>query len=119
MVRFGTHFLPDYPQCHLRMARFKGTDKAAFLDNRQMHGHAFRLLDEAMLFLQRHLPVAGCIQPGLLERVDEPLFPLDALREALVMPSAIETTPTPEVQLAWLSMMIVLRSGARERFLSV
>src|SRR5262249_13582869 len=47
-------------------------------------GHAFQLLDEAMLFIQRHLPVAGRILPDRLERVDEPLFPLAALREALV-----------------------------------
>ncbi|MFQ6090171.1 MAG: ATP-binding protein [Candidatus Bipolaricaulia bacterium] len=84
IVLFGTQFLPDYPQCHLRMARFKGIDKTEFLDSRQIHGHAFRLLDEAMLFLQRHLPVAGRIEPGLFERVDEPLFPPAALREALV-----------------------------------
>jgi len=43
------------------------------------------LLDEAMAFLQRHLPVAGHIEPGLFERVDAPLFPPVALREALVM----------------------------------
>ncbi len=42
------------------------------------------LLEEAMLFLRRHLPVAGRIVPGLFEREDEPLFPLEALREALV-----------------------------------
>ena len=84
VVLFGTRFLPDYPQCQLRMARFKGIDKSEFLDNRQTHGHGFQLLDEAMLFLQRHLPVAGRIQPGIFERVDEPLFPLVALREALV-----------------------------------
>jgi ATP-dependent DNA helicase RecG len=41
-------------------------------------------LDEAMLFMQRHLPVAGRIRPGLFEREDEPLFPPAALREALV-----------------------------------
>jgi ATP-dependent DNA helicase RecG len=84
VVLFGTRFLPEYPQCHLRMARFKGIDKTEFVDNRQIHGHGFHLLDEAMLFLQRHLPVAGRIEPGLFERVDEPLFPLLALREALV-----------------------------------
>ncbi|MBI3661151.1 putative DNA binding domain-containing protein [Candidatus Acetothermia bacterium] len=84
VVLFGTRFLPDYPQCHLRLARFKGIDKTEFLDNRQLHGHAFQLLDEAMFFLQRHLPVAGRIEPGRLERRDEPLFPLEALREALV-----------------------------------
>jgi len=66
------------------MAHFKGVDKNEFLDNRQIHGHGFALLEEAMLFLRRHLPVAGRIQPGLFERVDEPLFPLVALREALV-----------------------------------
>jgi ATP-dependent DNA helicase RecG len=84
VVLFGTRFLPDYPQCQLRMARFKGIDKTEFLDNRQVYGHGFQLLDEAMLFLQRHLPVAGRIEPGLFERIDEPLFPLVALREALV-----------------------------------
>ncbi|ROR32577.1 ATP-binding protein [Inmirania thermothiophila] len=84
VVLFGTRFLPDYPQCQLRMARFRGVNKSEFLDQRQIEGHAFALLDEAMLFLRRHLPVAGRIVPGLFEREDEPLFPLEALREALV-----------------------------------
>jgi len=84
VVLFGTRFMPDYPQCQLRMARFRGVDKSEFLDQRQLEGHAFTLLDEAMLFLRRHLPVAGRIVPGLFEREDEPLFPLEALREALV-----------------------------------
>lgn len=84
VVLFGGRFLPDYPQCQLRMARFRGVNKSEFLDQRQIEGHAFALLDEAMLFLRRHLPVAGRIVPGLFEREDEPLFPLEALREALV-----------------------------------
>ncbi len=84
VVLFGTRFLPHYPQCQLRMARFRGLDKTEFLDQRQLEGHAFALLDEAMLFLRRHLPVAGRVVPGLFEREDEPLFPLEALREALV-----------------------------------
>ena len=84
VVLFGKQFLPSHPQCQMRMARFKGTTKVEFLDNRQIYGNGFALLTEAMIFLQRHLPVAGRIQPGLFERVDEPLFPLVALREALV-----------------------------------
>ena len=84
VVLFGTRFMPDYPQCQLRMARFRGVDKSEFLDQRQLEGHAFHLLEEAMLFLRRHLPVAGRVVPGLFEREDEPLFPLEALREALV-----------------------------------
>ena len=84
VVVFGREFLPHYPQCQLRLARFRGTDKNEFLDQRQLHGHAFDLLSEAMQFLTRHLPVASRIESGLFERVDEPLFPPIALREALV-----------------------------------
>jgi ATP-dependent DNA helicase RecG len=85
LVLFGTEgALRNYPQCVLRLARFKGTDKTEFLDSRQVRGHAFRLLEEAMAFAERHLPVASRIEPGRIERVEEPLIPLDALREALV-----------------------------------
>jgi len=84
LVLFGKNFLPHYPQCQLRMARFKGKDKNEFLDNRQIQGHGGQLLEEVLLFLRRHLPVAGRIEPGIFERADEPLFPLVALREALV-----------------------------------
>jgi len=84
VVVFGRRLLPDYPQCQLRMARFRGIDKTEFLDQRQTHGHAIQLLEEALQFLGRHLPVAGRIEPGLFERADSPLFPPVALREALV-----------------------------------
>lgn len=84
IVAFAKDVEPYYPQCCLRMARFKGIVKTEFLDQRQMSGHAFRLLEEALLFLRRHLPIAGRFAPGVMERQDEPLFPLLALREALV-----------------------------------
>ena len=50
VVVFGREFLPHYPQCQLRLARFRGTDKNEFLDQRQLHGHAFDLLSEAIQF---------------------------------------------------------------------
>jgi ATP-dependent DNA helicase RecG len=84
VVAFGRRMLPDYPECQLRMARFRGADKTEFLDQRQTNGHALQLLEEAIQFLTRHLPVAGRIEPGVFERVDAPLFPPVALREALV-----------------------------------
>ena len=84
VVVFGRRMLPDYSQCQLRMARFRGNDKTEFLDQRQTHGHALQLLEDAMQFLTRHLPVAGRIEPGVFERADAPLFPPVALREALV-----------------------------------
>lgn len=84
IVLFGKRFMPDYPQCQLRLARFKGLDKSEFIDQNQLIGNAFYLLEEAMIFLRRHLPVAGKVLPNALERKDEPLFPIEALREALV-----------------------------------
>jgi ATP-dependent DNA helicase RecG len=83
-VVFGQRFLPNYPQCQLRLARFRGLDKTEFNDQRQVHGHALQLMSEATDFLSRHLPIAGRIEPGVFEGVDEPLFPPVALREALV-----------------------------------
>lgn len=71
------------PQCLLRVARFRGTDRTEFIDNRQFHGNVFRLLQLAERFLRESLPVAGRVLPGLFERVDDPLYPLLALREAL------------------------------------
>lgn len=73
----------EFPQCLLRVGRFRGTDRTVFLDNRQFHGNAFDLLLRAERFLRESLPVAGRVLPGLFERVDDPLYPPVALREAL------------------------------------
>ncbi len=73
----------ELPQGLLRVARFRGKDKTEFLDNRQFHGNAFDLLLKAERFLRENLPVAGRIQPNVFERVDDPLYPPVALREAL------------------------------------
>ena len=73
----------EYSQCTLRVARFRGTTRTEFLDNRQFHGHAFELLRLGSSFLRETLPVAGRVLPGVFERVDEPLYPPEALREAI------------------------------------
>lgn len=85
VVLFGKteSLLPYYPQCLLRMARFRGRDKTEFIDNRQEMGNAFDLLIRSQRFLRDHLPVAGRIVPNLFERIDDPLYPPAALREAL------------------------------------
>lgn len=85
VVLFGCaeRLLPDYSQCLLRLARFKGTDKTEFIDNRQYYGNAFDLLLRADRFLRDHLPVAGRVVPNLFEREDDPFYPPSALREAL------------------------------------
>jgi ATP-dependent DNA helicase RecG len=85
VVLFGKaeRLLPNYPQCLLKMARFRGVDKTEFVDNRQEYGNAFDLFQRAQRFMQDHLPVAGRILPNVFERVDDPLYPPAALREAL------------------------------------
>ncbi|MDX2239051.1 MAG: hypothetical protein NW224_00030 [Leptolyngbyaceae cyanobacterium bins.302] len=65
------------------MARFRGKDRTEFIDNRQEVGHTFELLQRAQRFLRDHLPIAGRVEPALFERIDDPLYPPDALREAL------------------------------------
>ena len=74
----------EMTQCLLRVARFRGLDRTAdFLDNRQFRGNAFTLLSRAERFLIESLPVASRMIPDRFARVDEPLYPPEALREAL------------------------------------
>ena len=85
LVLFGRdeRLTTAFPQCLLRVARFAGTDKTEFHDNRQFRGNAFALLLAAERFLRENVPVAGHVLPGRLDRVDEPLYPPVAVREAL------------------------------------
>ena len=73
----------EWTQCLLRVARFHGIDRSEFLDNRQFRGNAFTLLTQAERFILEHMPIAGRITPESFVRVDEPLYPPLALREAL------------------------------------
>ena len=66
------------PNARPRRRHRRAEHRATFIDSRQTHGHAFRLLDEAMSFMMRHLPISGRFEPGRLERIDEPLYPVAA-----------------------------------------
>ena len=85
VVLFGRsdRLLPDFAQCLLRVARFKGTEKGEFLDNRQFRGHSFELFQRAQRFILEHMPIAGRFEAGRMERIDEPLYPPLAFREAI------------------------------------
>lgn len=84
IVLFGKGLEARYPQCAIRLARFRGTTKSEFIDNRQFEGHAFDLLRHAEVFLDTHVPIAGRIISGKMKREDRPQYPPEALREALV-----------------------------------
>ena len=61
-----------------------------FLDNRQFNGNAFALLASAERFLRDTLPIAGRFEQDRFERIDEPLYPPLATREALANPESTE-----------------------------
>ena len=83
-VLFGKEGGPGYPMGEVRLARFKGITKDEFRDNRQFKGHAFAHLGHAERFLDEHVPVASRFVEGRMRRVDTPLYPPLAVREALV-----------------------------------
>lgn len=80
-VLFGRQ-LYDYPQCLLRLARFKGITKDEFIDNQRAQGNIYDLLDVAMSFFFKHLSLSGKIEG--LYREEELSIPYRALRECCI-----------------------------------
>lgn len=80
-VLFGKD-LYQYPQCLLRLARFKGTTKDEFIDNQRVTGNIYELLDAAMAFFFKHLSLSGKIEG--LYREEDLSIPYKALRECCI-----------------------------------
>lgn len=68
-----------YPQCMLRLARFRGTDKSEIIDSKCVRGNIFRQLDAAMTFIFRQLPMSGTFYEQKHQAI-----PYLAVREALI-----------------------------------
>ena len=84
-VLYGTKFLSHYPQCLLKMGRFRGTEiTGEIVDNRQEHMHAFAMVREGMAFLDRTLPLGARFPVGRIFREDRLPVPPNALREILL-----------------------------------
>ena len=81
-VLFGKHENMEYPQCLLRLARFKGKDKTEFMDNQRIHGNFFQLLNAAMAFIFKHLSLSGTTDT--LEREEHLTIPYKAIREGIL-----------------------------------
>lgn len=81
-VLFGKHENMKYPQCLLRLARFKGTDKTVFMDSQRIHGNFFQLLNAAMAFIFKHLSLSGTTDT--LEREEHLTIPYKAIREGIL-----------------------------------
>jgi ATP-dependent DNA helicase RecG len=116
VVLFGKTFLPDYPQCELRMARFRGTDKTEFLDQRQVRGPAFKLLEESEVFCQRISRCPRRSSParcGAWKSCSSRRTPCGRFWST---PSSTGTIPSPEARFRWRSSTTAWRFGAREAF---
>ncbi|MEW6367748.1 MAG: ATP-binding protein [Acidobacteriota bacterium] len=84
-VLYGKRFLPDYPQCLIKMGRFRGTEiTGEIVDNRQEHMNAFATVREGMAFLERTMPLGARFPTGQILREDRFPVPPDALREILL-----------------------------------
>ena len=84
LVLFGKEHAV-FSQCEIKMARFRGTDKLGdFIDSRHVQGNTFRLLEEVDSFLARHLPIASFFKKDQFERINKPILPVLAVREALI-----------------------------------
>lgn len=81
-VLFANRELVEYPQCLLRLARFKGTDKMVFMDNQRVQGNLFKMLDAAMTFIFKHLSLSGTTEG--LEREEHLTIPYKAIREGII-----------------------------------
>jgi ATP-dependent DNA helicase RecG len=85
VMLYGKRFLPNYPQCLLKLGRFRGTEIIGeIVDNRQEHMNAFAMVREGMEFLKRMMPLGARFPSGEVFREDRFPVPLDALREILL-----------------------------------
>lgn len=80
-VLFGKQHI-GYMQCYVRLARFRGIDKNEFIDNQQVNGNIYRLLDAVMAFFFKHLPLSAKVDD--LYREEELYIPRKALRECCI-----------------------------------
>jgi len=85
IVLFSKSIPIEYAQCTIKLSRFDGINVTNnFIDNQQVRGNVFRLLDEASDFIRRHMSIAGFYQPDSFIRLDKPTLPVLAVREALI-----------------------------------
>jgi len=85
VVLFAKKVTPRYPQCMIKMARFRGDSETSdFIDNQQFSGNAFKIIEQANIFMKRHFSIASFYQPDSFVRIDKPTLPVLAVREAMI-----------------------------------
>ena len=84
IILFCKNEAKQFIQSQLRLARFKGINKNEFIDSKLFVGNAFYLYEQAMMFLNNYLPIAGKFSDTSPVRIDTPAIPYKVLREAVI-----------------------------------
>ena len=84
-VLFGKNPCFRLPQVRVRITRFTSTKVAdQFEDQRTLEGDAIYLVDEALAYIRSYTPIRSLFVRGRAGREDMPVYPPDAIREAIV-----------------------------------
>ena len=85
IVLYAKEMSSQFFQCMIKMARFSGIRTLDdFLDNQQVYGNAFKLLNEASNFMLKHLNIASTFTESSFVRQDRFTVPVLAVREAMI-----------------------------------
>ena len=84
VLLFGTAPHAAFPQAQVRCARFLDTDGVEFIDMQVIGGDLFAQIDETYAFVQRHIQRSVQITGERPAREERWLYPLPAVREAIV-----------------------------------
>lgn len=82
LLFFGKDPSEYISQNEIKIARFKGTTRLAFIDSQEIKGTIYKMIEEVELFFQRNTRLANKIVE--FKRVDIPEYPYEAIREAII-----------------------------------
>ena len=73
----------DYlPQSVIKIARYNGNTRTQTIDNKEISGPIYKMIDEIEAFFRRNTRLANKIVD--FKRIDIPEYPFEAIREALI-----------------------------------
>ncbi len=82
-VVFGVHPSIQFPQVRARVTVYAAHKGSDFIDSKPFEGPIFQMLDEMLVMVKKHTPIASLFRGGL-RRTDQPAYPEEAVREGLV-----------------------------------
>lgn len=81
-------FCKDMPAAYLnaeiKLGAFNSITKDNIIDSKIVNGNLFQLLDEASRFIRRNTAISSYFPFNQFERIDQPAYSFDALREAII-----------------------------------